>query len=369
LFNFSQHPAPAQPTFSIPPARNTQTTSTILSFTAMAIRLAINGFGRIGRLVFRSILERQSSDFDIVAVNDLTDAATLAHLFKYDSVHGRFPGTVKTYGEGLEVNGDRFKVLSERDPSKLPWGDLGVDVVVESTGFFRTREKAGLHIEAGAKKVVISAPASGEVDATVVLGVNDDVLTGKEQVISNASCTTNCLAPMVKVLDDTFGVNRGFMTTVHAYTSDQRLADAPHKDLRRSRAAAVSIIPTTTGAAKAVGLVLPHLKGKLDGFALRVPTPDGSLTDLTAELAKDASAEEINAAMKAAAEGPLKGIMEYSEEPLVSIDIVHNPHSVIFDALSTMSSGKLAKVVGWYDNEWGYSNRTVDIVKKLMSLA
>lgn len=335
----------------------------------MAIRLGINGFGRIGRLVFRSILERGSDDFDVVAVNDLTDAATLAHLFKYDSVHGRFPGTVKTYGEGLEVNGDRFKVLSERDPSKLPWGELGVDVVIESTGFFRTREKAALHIQAGAKKVVISAPASGAVDATVVLGVNDDVLTGKEEVISNASCTTNCLAPMAKVLDDAFGLKKGFMTTVHAYTSDQNIQDGPHKDLRRARAAAVSIIPTTTGAAKAVGLVLPHLQGKLDGFALRVPTPDGSLTDLTAELGKEVTVDEINAAFRAAADGPLKGILEFSDEPLVSIDIVHNPHSNIFDSLSTMASGNLVKVVGWYDNEWGYANRTVDVTKKLMDLA
>ena len=334
----------------------------------MAIRLGINGFGRIGRLVFRSILERASDDFNVVAVNDLTDADTLAHLFKYDSVHGKYPGSVKTYGEGLEVDGDRFKVLSERDPSKLPWGDLGVDVVVESTGFFRTREKAAMHIQAGAKKVVISAPASGAVDATVVLGVNDDILTGKEEVISNASCTTNCLAPMVKVLDDAFGVNKGFMTTVHAYTSDQSLQDAPHKDLRRARAAALSIIPTTTGAAKAVGLVLPHLQGKLDGFALRVPTPDGSITDLVAELGKDVTVEQINNAFRAAADGPLKGILEYSDEPLVSVDIIHNPHSNIFDSQSTMASGSLVKVVGWYDNEWGYSNRTVDVVKKLWDL-
>ncbi|MFT5143271.1 MAG: glyceraldehyde 3-phosphate dehydrogenase [Rhodothermales bacterium] len=335
----------------------------------MAIRLAINGFGRIGRLVFRSILERATDEFDVVAVNDLTDSATLAHLFKYDSVHGKYPGTVKTYGEGLEIDGDRFKVFSERDPSKLPWGDLGIDVVIESTGFFRTREKAGLHLQAGAKKVVISAPASGAVDATIVLGVNDHLLTGKEEVISNASCTTNCLAPMVKVLDDSFGLKKGFMTTVHAYTSDQNLQDAPHSDMRRARAAALSIIPTTTGAAKAVGLVLPHLAGKLDGFALRVPTPDGSLTDLVAELNQEVTKEQINAAMKAASEGSMKGILEYSEEPLVSTDIIHNPHSNIFDALSTMASGNLVKVVGWYDNEWGYASRTVDVVAKLMSLA
>jgi len=335
----------------------------------MAIKLGINGFGRIGRLVFRAILERGSSEFDIVGVNDITDPATLAHLFKYDSVHGKYPGSVSVDGDNLVVDGDRFRVFSERDPANIPWGELGCDVVVESTGIFRSREKAALHLKAGAKKVVISAPAKGEVDATVVLGVNDDVLTGKEEVISNASCTTNCLAPMVKVLDEKWGVKKGFMTTVHAYPSDQRIMDAPHSDLRRARSAAVSIIPTTTGAAKAVGLVLPHLKGKLDGFALRVPTPDGSLTDLTAELEKEATAEEINAAMKAAAEGPLKGILEYSEEPLVSIDIVHNAHSNVFDAQSTMANGTLVKVVGWYDNEWGYANRTVDIVAKLMSLA
>lgn len=332
----------------------------------MAIKLGINGFGRIGRLVFRAILERGAKDFDVVAVNDLTDAATLAHLFKYDSVHGRFPGEVGVDGDHLVINGDRFKVLSEKDPSNLPWGELGADVVVESTGFFRTRDKAALHLTAGAKKVVISAPASGAVDATVVLGVNDNVLTGKEEVISNASCTTNCLAPMVKVLDDNFGVERGFMTTVHAYTSDQRIQDAPHKDLRRARAAAVSMVPTTTGAARAVGLVLPHLDGKLDGFAIRVPIPDGSLTDLTVELGRNASTEEINAAFEKAAGGPLKGILEYCVDPIVSTDIVHNPHSTVFDALSTMSAGKLVKVVGWYDNEWGYSNRTVDIVKRLV---
>jgi glyceraldehyde 3-phosphate dehydrogenase len=270
-------------------------------------------------------------------------------------------------GDELIVNGDRFKVFSERNPADLPWGELDTDVVVESTGIFRSREKAGLHLEAGAKKVVISAPAAGEVDATVVLGVNDEILTGDEKIVSNASCTTNCLAPMVKVLDDAFGVKKGMMTTVHAYTGDQNMVDAPHKDLRRSRAAAVSIIPTTTGAAKAVGLVLPHLNGKLDGFALRVPTPDGSLTDLTVEVGRETSAEEVNNLFKAAAEGPMNGILEYSDEPLVSIDIVHNPHSNIFDGLSTMVMGNMIKVVGWYDNEWGYSNRTVDLVKRLFA--
>ncbi|GAB5534263.1 MAG: type I glyceraldehyde-3-phosphate dehydrogenase [Rubricoccaceae bacterium] len=337
----------------------------------MAIQIGINGFGRIGRLVFRAILERKangtSSNFDIVAVNDLTDAATLAHLFKYDSIHGVYPGEVRADGDELVIDGDRFKVFSERDPSALPWGDLGCEVVVESTGVFRTREKAALHLKGGAQKVVISAPASGDVDATVVLGVNDDILTGDEQVVSNASCTTNCLAPMAKVLDDAFGLEQGFMTTVHAYTADQNIQDAPHKDLRRARAAALSIIPTTTGAAKAVGIVLPELAGKLDGFALRVPIPDGSLTDFTAVLKTEATADDINAAYRAAADGPMKGILQYSEAPLVSCDIVHNPHSCILDAPSTMSDGKLAKVVGWYDNEWGYSNRTVDLVERLMA--
>ncbi len=332
----------------------------------MAIRLGINGFGRIGRLVFRSILERNSKDFDIVAVNDLTSPDTLAHLFKYDSIHGRFPGTVSVKGDSLIVNGDSFKVFNERNPADLPWGDLGCDVVIESTGIFRTREKAALHLKAGAKKVVISAPASGAVDATVVLGVNDHILTGKEEVISNASCTTNCLAPMVKTLDDAFGLKRGLMTTIHAYTSDQQLQDAPHKDMRRSRAAALSMIPTSTGAAAAVGLVLPHLNGKLDGFAVRVPVPDGSMTDLTAELNTDATIEEINAAMKAASESTLKGIMEYCTDEIVSTDIVHNPHSCILDSKLTMSSGNLIKVVGWYDNEWGYASRTVDVVTRLM---
>ena len=333
----------------------------------MAIKVGINGFGRIGRLVFRSILERGDGAFDVVGVNDLTDAETLAHLFKYDSVHGIYPGEVTAEGDELVIGGDRFKVFSERDPQNLPWGELDCDVVVESTGVFRTREKAGLHLQAGAKKVVISAPASGEVDATIVLGVNDDVLTGDEQIVSNASCTTNCLAPMVKVLDDAFGVERGFMTTIHAFTSDQRIQDAPHKDLRRARAATLSMIPTTTGAAKAVGLVLPELAGKLDGFAVRVPTPDGSLTDLTAILKTEVTVDEVNAAFEAAASGELKGILEYSTAPLVSIDIVGNPHSNVFDAPSTMADGTMVKVVGWYDNEWGYASRTVDLVQKLMA--
>jgi glyceraldehyde 3-phosphate dehydrogenase len=331
----------------------------------MAIKVGINGFGRIGRLVFRAILERGDSDIDIVGVNDITDAKTLAHLFKYDSVHGTYKGDVNIDGDTLVVGGEKFKVFSEREPNKLPWGDLGVDVVVESTGIFTSREKAALHLEAGAKKVIISAPAKGEVDATVVLGVNDQALTGNEKIISNASCTTNCLAPMVKVLDDKWGVKRGLMTTVHAYTMDQNLQDAPHRDLRRARAAALSIIPTTTGAAKAVGLVLPHLKGKLDGFALRVPTPTGSVTDLVAELNAEVTAAEINAAMKEAANGALKGILEYTEDPIVSADIVHNPASCIFDSQLTMANGNVVKVIGWYDNEWGYSNRTVDLIKKI----
>jgi len=334
----------------------------------MPIKLGINGFGRIGRLVFRAILERGDRDFDVVGVNDLTDAATLAHLFKYDSVHGRFPGEVRADGDGLIINGDRLRVFGEKDPAKLPWGDLDCDIVVESTGRFTDRAGADLHLSAGAKKVIISAPAKGE-DLTVVLGVNDDKMTGQEKVVSNASCTTNCLAPMVKVLDDLLGVERGYMTTVHAYTADQNLQDAPHKDLRRARAAALSIVPTTTGAAKAVGIVLPHLKGRLDGFSLRVPIPDGSLTDFTANVRRESSVEEINAAFKAAADGPMKGLLEYTEEELVSSDIVHNPHSCIFDAQSTMVMGNLVKIVGWYDNEWGYSNRTVDLAKRLVEMS
>lgn len=335
----------------------------------MAIKIGINGFGRIGRLVFRAILERGDSNFDVVAVNDITDAETLAHLFKYDSVHGVYPGDVRVDGDHLVVGNDRFRVVSERDPSALPWGDLDTDVVIESTGIFRTREKAAAHLEGGAKKVVISAPAKSDVDATIVMGVNDSSLTGEEEIISNASCTTNCLAPMVKVLDDAFGIRQGTMTTVHAYTAGQRLQDAPHSDLRRARAAAVSIIPTTTGAAKAVGLVLPHLAGKLDGFALRVPVPDGSITDFTALLDEEPTADEVNAAFRDASQDALDGLLEYSEAPLVSSDIVHNPHSCILDSPLTAVDGPMVKVVGWYDNEWGYANRTVDAAKKLMSLA
>ncbi|MBT3449168.1 MAG: type I glyceraldehyde-3-phosphate dehydrogenase [Bacteroidetes Order II. Incertae sedis bacterium] len=333
----------------------------------MAIKLGINGFGRIGRLVFRSIIERNSDEFEVVGINDLTSAQSLAHLLKYDSVHLKFPGEISADDDSITVNGKRIPVFSERNPEEIPWGQLDTDVVVESTGIFRTREKAAMHLTAGAKKVVISAPASGEVDATVVLGVNDSVLTGDEQIISNASCTTNCLAPMVKVLDDAFGVKKGLMTTIHAYTSDQNIQDAPHSDMRRARAAAVSIIPTSTGAAKAVGLVLPHLSGKLDGYALRVPTPDGSVTDLTVEIGSDTTAEEVNALFKTAAEGELNGVLEYSDEPLVSIDIIHNPHSCIFDSGMTKVMGNMVKIVGWYDNEWGYSNRTVDMIKRLMS--
>jgi glyceraldehyde 3-phosphate dehydrogenase len=326
------------------------------------IRVAINGFGRIGRLTFKALLSKEN--VEVVAINDLTDTATLAHLLKYDSVHGRFDGTVTATDNGIVVNGTEIKVTAEMEPRKLPWADFDVDVVLESTGRFVDKEGAGQHIEAGAKKVVISAPAKGSVK-TVVLGVNDGDLTGDEDIVSNASCTTNCLAPMAKVLDDHFGLVKGFMTTVHAYTADQRIQDAPHKDLRRARAGAVSIIPTSTGAAKAVGLVLPHLAGKLDGMAMRVPTPDGSLTDLTVELSKEVTAEEVNAAMKAAAEGPLKGILEYTEDPIVSIDIIGNPHSNIFDSQLTSAQGNLVKVVGWYDNEAGYSHRAADLIMRL----
>lgn len=326
------------------------------------IKVAINGFGRIGRLSFKALL--QKPNIEIVAINDLTDTHTLAHLLKYDSVHGRFQGTVEAAADGIIVNGKKISIYAEREPAKLPWGQLGVQVVLESTGRFVDEAGAGGHITAGAKKVIISAPAKGNIP-TVVLGVNENILTGQETIISNASCTTNCLAPMAKVLDDLFGIDTGYITTIHAYTADQNLQDAPHKDLRRARAAAYSIVPTSTGAAKAVGLVLPHLKGKLDGVAMRVPIPDGSLTDLTVTLKKPTTVEEINKAMKAAAEGALKGILEYTEDEIVSIDIVGNPHSCIFDAKLTAVNGNLVKVVGWYDNEAGYSHRIADLIEKV----
>ncbi len=327
----------------------------------MAIRVGINGFGRIGRLVFRRAIEL--GGFDFVSINDLTDAPTLAHLLKYDSVHGRFNGTVDVDGNDLIINGDRLRITAERDPANLDW--TGVDVVIESTGIFRTREQVSNHLKNGAKKVVLTVPAKDEIDATIVLGVNDDVLTGEEKIVSNASCTTNCLAPMVRVLHDAFGLEKGLMTTVHSYTNDQRLLDLPHKDLRRARAAATNIIPTTTGAARTVGKVIPELQGRLDGFALRVPTPDGSITDFVAVLSKDVTVDEVNAAMKAAADGPMKGVLEYCTDPIVSSDIVGNSHSCIYDVDSTMVNGNMVKVVGWYDNEFGYSCRVVDLVKKI----
>lgn len=332
----------------------------------MAIKVGINGFGRIGRLVFRACWG--NPDIEIVAVNDLTDSKTLAHLLKYDSVHRRFQGEVSYNDEGLVVDGRAIKVFAEKDPAALPWKSLGVDTVVESTGFFTDGTKAKAHLDAGAKHVIISAPATNE-DITVVLGVNDDQLDPeRDKIISNASCTTNCLAPISKVLVDNFGIKRGFMNTIHAYTNDQRILDFPHKDLRRARAAALSIIPTSTGAAKAIGLVLPELKGKMDGFSMRIPSPDGSVVDLTAELEKDVTKDDINAAMKKAAQGPMKGILYYTEDPIVSIDVVGDPHSSVFDALSTMVMGgtsNFIKVVSWYDNEWGYSNRVADLVVKV----
>ncbi|MDG2209712.1 MAG: type I glyceraldehyde-3-phosphate dehydrogenase [Flavobacteriales bacterium] len=324
--------------------------------------IAINGFGRIGRLAFRQMLGREG--IRVVAINDLTDVATLAHLLKFDSIHGRFDGEVSVSNGQLIVNGQEVHITAERNPADLPWGKLKIDVVVESTGVFTSAEKAGLHLEAGAGKVVISAPAKGEMK-TIVLGVNDDILTSEDRIMSNASCTTNCLAPMAKVLDDVFGLDHGFITTIHAYTSDQRLQDAPHSDLRRARAAALSMIPTSTGAAKAVGLVLPQLAGRLDGLAVRVPTPTGSMTDLTAILKKPATSEEINAAMKHAADGSMKGILEYSEDPLVSVDIVGNPHSCIFDSGLTKARGTTVKIFGWYDNEAGYAARVADLVDRI----
>ena len=324
----------------------------------MTTRVGINGFGRIGRNFFRAALE-QGADIEIVAVNDLTDNKTLAHLLKYDSITGRFQGEVSYDDEGIVVDGKHIKVLAQRNPADLPWGELGVEVVVESTGFFTDGEKAKAHIEAGAKKVVISAPAKN-VDGTFVMGVNEDKYDGATMnIVSNASCTTNCLAPLAKVLEENFGIERGIMTTIHSYTGDQRVLDAPHKDLRRARAAALNMIPTKTGAAQAVALVLPELKGRFDGLAVRVPTPTGSLTDLTFVAEKEVSVEAVKAAVKAAAEGELKGVLEYTEDPIVSHDIVGNPHTSIFDATETKVIGNLVKVLSWYDNEWGYSNALV----------
>ena len=328
----------------------------------MAVRVGINGFGRIGRNFWRAVDALPGNDVQIVAANDLGDLKTMAHLLKYDSVLGRLDTDVTVSDGGLTVGKEELKVLAERDPSKLPWGELGVDVVIESTGFFTNAEDARKHVdEGGAKKVIISAPAKGE-DLTVVLGVNDSMYDGSQTIISNASCTTNCLGPMAKVLVDSFGVERGLMTTIHAYTQDQNLQDGPHKDLRRARAAAVNVVPTSTGAAKAIGLVLPELKGRLDGYALRVPVVTGSATDLTVTLSRESSVEEVNAAYQAAADGPLKGYLRYTEDPIVSSDIVTDPASCIFDAGLTKVIGDQAKVVGWYDNEWGYSCRLADLV-------
>ncbi len=330
----------------------------------MAVKIGINGFGRIGRNVFKIALKK---GVEVVAINDLTDANVLAHLLKYDSVFGKFDGTVEVKDGKLIVNGKEIRVTAEKDPKNINWAEVGADIVVESTGVFRKREQAAWHLEGGAKKVILTVHAKDKVDNTVVLGVNEETLTQDQKVISNASCTTNCLAPLAKVLNDNFGIVEGLMTTVHAYTNDQRILDLPHKDLRRARAAALSIIPTTTGAAKAVGLVIPELNGKLNGIAMRVPVPTGSIVDLTVILEKDVTPEEINAAVKEAAEGKLKGILEYCEDPVVSSDIIGNPHSSIFDALSTMKIGsKLYKVLSWYDNEWGYSNRVVDLINYIV---
>ncbi|HEY6731127.1 MAG TPA: type I glyceraldehyde-3-phosphate dehydrogenase [Solirubrobacterales bacterium] len=334
----------------------------------MAVKVGINGFGRIGRNVFRAA-KAANADIEFVAVNDLVDTPTMAHLLKYDSILGRFPGEVAVSGDSITVDGTELKVLSERDPAALPWGDLGVDVVIESTGFFTKREDAAKHLEAGAKKVIISAPAT-EPDVTVALGVNFDSDYDPEShhVISNASCTTNCLAPMAKVLHEAFGIEQGLMTTIHAYTADQRLQDMPHKDPRRSRAAALNLIPTTTGAAKAVGLVLPELNGKLNGFSMRAPVPTGSAVDLVFTTPNPLDVDQINAALKAAAEGPMKGILDYTEDAIVSSDIVGDPHSSIIDSGSTMviGDGRMAKVISWYDNEWGYSNRCVELAGKVL---
>lgn len=332
----------------------------------MSIRVGINGFGRIGRMVFRAMMDR--GGYEVIAINDLTDSATLAYLLKYDSVHGRYNGTVEAVDDGLVVDGRKIDIVSVRNPADLAWGDRGVDLVVESTGIFTDGEKAAAHLEAGAKKVLISAPATN-VDATIVLGVNDETLTAEHRIVSNASCTTNCLGPMAYVLHNHFGIIRGSMTTIHAYTSDQRIIDIAHKDLRRARSAAVSMIPTSTGAAKAIGDVIPELSGKLNGMAVRVPVPDGSLTDLVVQVDRVPSADEVNAAFKEAAQGRLKGVLEYCEDPIVSADIVHNPASCIFDMdLTMIIDNGLVKVCGWYDNEWGYSNRCADLLKRLSEI-
>jgi glyceraldehyde 3-phosphate dehydrogenase len=335
----------------------------------MAVKVGINGFGRIGRNMFRAAHDA-GSDLEFVAVNDLIDAEMIAHLLRYDSVLGRFPGEIEVTGDGIKVDGTEIKVLNEKDPADLPWGDLGVEVVLESTGLFTARDDAAKHLEAGAKKVVITAPAK-EPDVTLALGVNfDDYDPEKHNIISNASCTTNCLAPVAKVLHDTVGIERGLMTTIHAYTADQRLQDMPHKDYRRARAAAVNLIPTSTGAAKAIGLVIPELQGKLNGVSIRAPVITGSLVDLTCDVGRETSVEEINAAMKGAAEGPLQGILDYTEDPIVSTDIVTEPYSSIFDAEQTaVVEGKFVKVFSWYDNEWGYSNRCVELAEKVLQPA
>jgi glyceraldehyde 3-phosphate dehydrogenase len=333
----------------------------------MTARIGINGFGRIGRSVLRVVEDRP--DIEVMAINDLFENAQLAYLFKYDTVMGVYGGDVHSDDEALYVDGRRIAMTEEKDPGRIPWADLGVDVVIEATGVFRTRAPLEKHLAAGAKKVILTVPPKDDIDAIIVIGVNDETLSPSHRIVSNASCTTNCLAPVAKILDEAFGIEEGFMTTVHAYTNDQRLADVPHKDLRRSRSAAQNIIPTTTGAARAVGKVLPRLKGRLDGMAMRVPVPDGSIVDLTCRLKKPARTEQINAAVRAAAEGPLARIVEYSEVPLVSSDIIGNPHSSIFDALSTDAAGDgYARVLAWYDNEWGYSNRVVDLVDRLVRL-
>tara|TARA_R110001592_G_scaffold43801_9_gene141769 strand:+ start:658 stop:1653 length:996 start_codon:yes stop_codon:yes gene_type:complete len=331
----------------------------------MATKIGINGFGRIGRNVFKLLLE--DPQFEVAGINDLTDAKTLAHLLKYDSVSGPFKGTVVAKDGAIVVNGKEIKITAVRNPAEIPWGAMGVEMVLESTGIFRAKEQCQMHITAGAKKVLLSVPPKDAIDAVIVMGVNDDTLKATDVIVSNASCTTNCLAPLAKVLHESFGIKRGLMTTCHAYTNDQPVQDQPHSDLRRARAAAQSIIPTSTGAASAVGEVLPALKGKLDGMALRVPVIDGSVVDLTVELEKSATAEEINAAVKAAAEGPLKGILEYTEDPIVSVDVIGNSHSSVFDSLCTaVIDGNLVKVISWYDNEWGYSNRCIDLFKKMV---